>query len=136
MRKERRLVFNPDQWLVEKQTFSMYMCHCRTTQSTDTVFIHKQKTWPHITIDKPWNTKCFDLMDWKWEYFYWSDYHQSPESKIEETRLKTVSIYTAVQIREDPFAHSWGTSICFTRQNKKITDLYFGYNQNCNVKYV
>lgn len=66
-------------------TFSMYMCHCHTTQSTDTVFIHEQKTWPHITIDKPWNTTCFDY-GLRMRMFL--VVRLSSESKIEESRLK------------------------------------------------
>lgn len=87
MRKERRLV-NPEQWLVE---YIHFLCTCViVTQHKAQILCSytSKKTWPHITIDKPWNTKCFNSMDWEWECFLWSDYHQSPESKIEVTRLK------------------------------------------------
>lgn len=40
MRNKRWLVLIPTFWI---HTFSMYMCNFHTTQSTDTVFIHKQK---------------------------------------------------------------------------------------------
>lgn len=75
----------------------MYMCHCHTTQSTDTVFIHEQQH-DHISpLTKQQNTKMCRLWIESENVFSGPTINRVP--KTEETRLNKKTVYTANQGR-------------------------------------
>ncbi len=117
MRKERRLVFNPDQWLVEYIHFYVHVSKSHNTKHRYCVHTRaKNMTTYHHWQTVEYKMFQFDGLRVRMFLAVWL----SSESRVKDRRDQNekLYLYTAVQIREDPFAHSnWGQA--FVLQDDK-----------------